>query len=119
MPELITRPALVEVPGDKLIREYLGRLATGTDAASLAWMVAPAGWSEPAQTPEFDEVTLVLRGRLRVEHDGGSTEVVAGTAIVTRAGERVRYLVPEGGDGAEYIALCLPAFAPELAHREE
>jgi ethanolamine utilization protein EutQ (cupin superfamily) len=119
MPELITRPALIEVPGDKLIREYLGRVVTGTEAASLAWMVAPPGWSEPAQTPEFDEVTLVLRGRLRVEHAGGSTDVVAGTAIITRAGERVRYLVPDGGDAAEYVALCLPAFAPELAHREE
>jgi len=80
-------------------------------------MKAPAGWEEPAQTPDFDEVTLVLTGSVRVDHDGGTLEVGAGQAVLTRAGERVRYSV--GESGAEYVAVCLPAFAPEMAHRDE
>jgi mannose-6-phosphate isomerase-like protein (cupin superfamily) len=80
-------------------------------------MRAPAGWEEPAQTPEFDEVTLVLSGSVRVDHDGGTLEVGEGQAVLTRAGERVRYSVGEAG--AEYVAVCLPAFAPEMAHRDE
>jgi ethanolamine utilization protein EutQ (cupin superfamily) len=80
-------------------------------------MKAPAGWEEPAQTPDFDEVTLVLAGSVRVEHEGGTLEVAAGQAVLTRAGERVRYSV--GESGAEYVAVCLPAFAPEMAHRDD
>jgi len=117
VPQLITGPTRIPVPGGKVIEEYVGRAATGTAAASVARMVAPSGWEEPAQTPEFDEVTLVLRGSLRVEHDGGVLEVGAGQAVLTRAGERVRYTTPDP-EGAEYVAVCLPAFAPELAHRE-
>jgi mannose-6-phosphate isomerase-like protein (cupin superfamily) len=117
MPQLVPAPTRIPVPGGKVIDEYVGRVTTGTDAVSVAHMKAPAGWAEPAQTPEFDEVTVVLAGLLVVDHDGGSTEVPAGQAIVTRAGERVRYRV--GAAGAEYVAVCLPAFAPGLAHRDE
>jgi mannose-6-phosphate isomerase-like protein (cupin superfamily) len=115
MPELITTPTRIPVPGGKVIDEYVGRVTSGESAVSVAHMTAPAGWDEPAQTPDFDEVTLVLRGTVRVEHADGVTDVPAGQAVVTRAGERVRYLV--GDEGAEYVAVCLPAFAPELAHR--
>ena len=117
MPRLITEPAVIDVPGGKVIHEHVGRVATGHDAVSVAHMVAPAGWAEPAQRPEFDEVTLVLRGTVLVEHDGGTTEVAAGQSIVTEAGERVRYSC--GPEGAEYVAVCLPAFAPETVNREE
>ena len=106
------------MPGGKVIDEYIGRVNSGTESVSVAQMTAPGGWHEPAQTPEFDEVTLVLHGSVRVEYDGGMIDVPAGQAILTRAGERVRYSCPEPG-GAEYIAICLPAFAPELAHRED
>jgi mannose-6-phosphate isomerase-like protein (cupin superfamily) len=116
MAELIERPSRIPVPGGKMIDEYVGRVNTGETAVSVAHMVAPGGWAEPAQAPEFDEVTLVLRGSLRVEHPGGVLEVLAGQAVVTRAGERVRYSV--GAQGAEYVAVCLPAFGPELAHRD-
>ena len=117
MPQLIPAPTRIPVPGGKLIDEYVGRATTGTAGLSVAHMRAPAGWEEPAQTPEFDEVTLVLAGAVVVEHEGGRTEVGAGQAVLTRAGERVRYAV--GPEGAEYVAVCLPAFGPELAHREE
>ncbi len=117
MPELISTPARIPVPGGKRIEEYVGRVATGTSTASLARMHAPAGWEEPAQVPEFDEITLVLDGRLLVEHDGGVTEVPAGQAVLTRAGERVRYRV--GPEGADYVAVCVPAFEPGLAHRQD
>ncbi len=117
MPQLIPAPTRIPVPGGKVIDEYVGRVNTRTPAVSVAHMVAPAGWAEPAQTPEFDEITLVLRGTVRVEHDGGVFQVPAGQAVMTRAGERIRYSV--GPDGAEYVAICLPAFAPELAHRED
>ena len=116
MPELVSSPVRVPVPGGKLIDEYVGRASTGTEAVSVAHMRSPAGWTEPAQTPEFDEVTLVLSGGMRVEHDGGVLEVGAGQAVLTRAGERVRYTTP---DGAEYVAICLPAFAPDTVHRED
>jgi mannose-6-phosphate isomerase-like protein (cupin superfamily) len=117
MAELVEKPTRIPVPGGKLIDEYVGRVNTGDAMVSVAHMVAPAGWSEPFQAPEFDEVTLVLRGCVRVEHPGGVIDVRAGQAVVTRAGERVRYTTPES-DGAEYVAICLPAFAPDLAHRE-
>lgn len=117
MPQLISAPVTIPVPGGKIIEEYVGRAKTGGEALSVAHMKAPPGWSEPAQTPEFDEVTLVLAGLVRVEYDGGTTDVAAGQALLARAGERVRYLV--GDSGAEYVAVCLPAFGPELAHRDE
>jgi mannose-6-phosphate isomerase-like protein (cupin superfamily) len=117
MPHLIESPARVPVPGGKVIDEYVGLASSSTREVSVAHMRAPAGWAEPAQTPDFDEVTLVLSGVVRVEHDGGSLDVEAGQALLTRAGERVRYTV--GDEGAEYVAVCLPAFAPELAHRED
>lgn len=117
MPRLIEAPARIPVPGGKLIDEYVGRVVSATSSVSVAHMRAPAGWSEPAQTPEFDEITLVLKGSLRIEHDGGQLNVAAGQAVITAAGERVRYLVGDGAD-AEYVAICLPAFAPDLAHRD-
>jgi quercetin dioxygenase-like cupin family protein len=116
MAELIAAPTRIPVPGGKVIDEYVGRVNTGDEAASVAHMLAPAGWTEPFQQPDFDEVTLVLRGTVRVEHPGGVTDVSAGQAIVTRKGERVRYSA--GAEGAEYVAVCLPAFAPGLAHRD-
>jgi mannose-6-phosphate isomerase-like protein (cupin superfamily) len=117
MPQLIAAPTRIPVPGGKVIDEYVGRVTSGTDAVSVAHMKAPPGWDELAQTPEFDEVTLVLAGLVRVTHDGGALDVPAGQAVVTRAGERVRYSV--GEEGAEYVAVCLPAFAPDLANRDE
>lgn len=117
MPQLVSAPVRIPVPGGKLIEEYVGHVASGTASVSVARMVAPGGWEEPAQTPAFDEVTLVLRGTVRVEHDGGVLDVNAGQAVLTRAGERVRYLTPEP-EGAEYVAVCLPAFSPDSVHRE-
>ena len=116
-PRLVDEPTRIPVPGGKVIDEYVGKVTTGTVAVSVAHMRAPAGWDEPAQVPEFDEVTLVLAGSVVVEHDEGSLTVPAGQAVITRAGERVRYSV--GPEGAEYVAVCWPAFDPELAHREE
>jgi mannose-6-phosphate isomerase-like protein (cupin superfamily) len=118
VPQLIEVPTRVPVPGGKQIDEYVGRANTGTDALSVALMTAPGGWMEPAQTPQFDEITLVLRGLVRVEHDGGYLDVGAGQAVITTAGETVRYTTP-GEEGAEYVAICVPAFAPELAGRAE
>src|SRR5262245_33498073 len=118
MPSLITGPTQIPVPGGKIIEEYIGRVNSGESALSVAKMDAPGGWAEPFQTPDFDEFTLVLRGTVRVEHADGVVEVTAGQAVVTRAGERIRYSTPDG-EGAEYVAICLPAFAPDLAHRDE
>jgi len=117
MPQLQPEPVRIPVPGGKVINEHVGAASSGDRAVSVAHMVAPAGWSEPAQRPEFDEVTLVLKGTVIVEHDEGQTEVHAGQSIITRAGERVRYLV--GSEGAEYVAVCTPAFAPDTVNREE
>jgi mannose-6-phosphate isomerase-like protein (cupin superfamily) len=116
--ELVERATRVPVPGGKVIDEYIGRVNSGDAVLSIAHMIAPAGWTEPFQTPEFDEYTLVLRGRVTVETPAGSIEVRAGQAVVTRAGERIRYATP-ADEGAEYVAVCRPAFAPELAHRDE
>lgn len=116
MPRLITTPTSIPVPGGKIINEHVGRVNTGTEAVSVAHMVAPAGWDEPAQTPQFDEITLVLKGEVVVDHDGGPTRVQAGQSVITHAGEQVRYSC--GPDGAEYVAVCLPAFSPEAAQRE-
>lgn len=117
MTELVSAATRIPVPGGKTIDEYVGRVNTGEAQVSIAHMVAPAGWAEPFQAPDFDEYTLVLRGLLRVETATGVVEVTGGQAVVTRAGERVRYSA--GEDGAEYVAVCRPAFAPELAHRDE
>ena len=116
MPQLVNAPVRVPVPGGKQIDEYVGRAATGSTGVSVAHMRSPAGWEEPPQTPDFDEVTLVLGGSVHVEHDDGVLVVSAGQAVLTRAGERVRYTTP---DGAEYVAVCLPAFAPDSVHRED
>lgn len=113
----IDGPTRIPVPGGKVIREYIGRVNTGDDRASIAYMVAPPGWEEPAQTPEFTEYTLVLKGSIVVEHAGGTTVVAAGQAFVSEPGEKIRY--SSGPVGAEYVAVCLPAFSPDAAHREE
>ena len=119
MPRLIERPTVIQAAGTKpkRIEEYAGRVNSGHASVSVARMVSPQGWEEPAQRPEFEEITLVLRGTLRVEHDGGSLDVQAGQAIVTLPGERVRYSTPHEG-GAEYVAICLPAFSPATVHRD-
>jgi quercetin dioxygenase-like cupin family protein len=117
MPRLLAAPTRIPVPGGKTIDEYVGRVNSSTESVSVAHMVAPAGWEEPAQTPEFDEITVVLRGTVLVEHDGGTLAVHAGQAVITAAGERVRYATAE--EGAEYVAVCLPAFGPELVNRED
>lgn len=121
MPELISSPTRIPVPGGKVIDEHVGAVTTPdlglSSSVSVARMVAPAGWTEPYQRPDFDEITVVLSGQVIVEHDGGRLEVDAGQSVVTRAGERIRYSC--GPKGAEYIAVCLPAFSPETVHREE
>lgn len=118
MPELIEDPVRVEAAGEppKLIDEFAGRASNGEERVSVARMRSPAGWSEPGQRPEFDEYTVVLAGALQVETEAGTLEVPAGRAILTRAGEWVRYSTPEG---AEYVAVCLPAFSPDTVHRDE
>jgi mannose-6-phosphate isomerase-like protein (cupin superfamily) len=115
----IARPTRIAAAGNKpkVIEEFVGRVNSDTPAASIARMTSPGGWEEPAQTPEFDEYTVVLRGALRVETRGGIYDVKAGEAIIVGRGEWVRYSTP-GAEGAEYIAVCLPAFAPDLVHRE-
>jgi ethanolamine utilization protein EutQ (cupin superfamily) len=116
VPVHVTSPSVVAGVGDKVIRELVGRVNTGTEGLSVARMTSPPGWEEPAQTPEFDEVTVVLEGSVVVEHDGGTLTVGPGEAVLARAGERVRYSTPEG---AEYVAICVPAFSPENVHRDE
>lgn len=119
MPKLIEQPTLIQAAGNppKTIAEYVGHLNSHTPELSIARMVSPEGWSEPAQTPEFDEYTVVLKGVLVVTTSQGELEVAAGQAVKVSRGERVQYSTPKPG-GAEYIAVCLPAFAPQLAHRE-
>ncbi len=117
MPQFIPDPALIPAGSGKLIEEYVGVINSGTAAASLAHMHSPEGWMEPGQTPEFDEYTVVLAGCLRVEHREGTIDVRAGQAIIARKGEWVRYSTPEPG-GAEYVAVCVPAFTPTAAHRD-
>jgi quercetin dioxygenase-like cupin family protein len=117
MPRLISTPASIRVPGGKIISEHVGLISTGTLAVSVAHMVAPASWAEPFQTPEFDEITLVLKGSVIVDHEGGPTTALAGQSILAQAGERVRY--SSGPDGAEYVAVCLPAFSPNAVNRED
>jgi quercetin dioxygenase-like cupin family protein len=116
MPQLIAAPTLIPVPGNKIIEEYIRRVNSSDVQTSVARMRSPAGWSEPGQRPEFDEYTVVLQGVIRVEHEGGVTDVATGQAIITRKGEWVRYSTPEG---AEYVAICVPAFSPETVHRDQ
>lgn len=120
MPTLIAKPTRIQSAGNKpkLIDEYVGRVNSQTTAASVAHMRSPSGWVEPGQTPGFDEFTIVLKGTLRVEHKGGALDVVAGQAVIAHAGEWVRYSTPNA-DGAEYIAVCLPAFSMETVNRDE
>src|SRR5437764_12141575 len=119
MPTHISSPKVIEAAGNKpkRIEEYIGRVNSDTAAVSVARMQSPSGWVEPGQTPEFDEYTVVLRGSLRVATRGGVLDVHAGQAVVTHAGEWVQYSTP-GADGAEYIAVCLPAFSMETVHRD-
>ena len=119
MPTLIASPTIIQAAGNrpKRIEEYAGRVNSGHGGVSVARMVSPEGWEEPGQRPEFEEITVVLRGVLRVEHEGGAFDVRAGQAVVTRPGEWVRYAIPEPG-GAEYVAVCLPAFSPATVHRD-
>lgn len=119
MPRLIESPAVIESAGNKpkRIEEFAGRVASGHGIVSVARMVSPPGWQEPGQRPDFEEITVVLRGTLRVEHKGGTLEVRAGQAVVTEPGEWVRYSTPDP-EGAEYVAVCLPAFSPRTVHRD-
>lgn len=120
MPVLIKEPTVIPAAGTKpkIIEEYFGRVNSGTESISIARMKSPAGWIEPAQTPEFDEYTIVLKGTLRVETTEKIIDVKEGSAILTKAGEWIRYSTPFDG-GAEYIAVCIPAFSPDTVHREE
>ncbi|MFQ5697615.1 MAG: cupin domain-containing protein [Myxococcota bacterium] len=119
MPQLIEAPIRVPAAGSqpKQIEEFVGRVSSDSPTVSVARMVSPSGWSEPGQRPEFDEITLVLRGTVRVDHESGTTEVTAGQALHARAGEWVRYSTP-GPEGAEYVSVCLPAFSPDTVHRD-
>lgn len=120
MPTYIKGPTIIESAGNKpkRIEEFMGRVNTQDTAVSVARMVSPQGWVEPGQRPEFREITLVLKGRLLVEYEGGSQSVNGGESIITEAGEWVRYSTPDPG-GAEYVAVCLPAFSPDTVHRDE
>jgi mannose-6-phosphate isomerase-like protein (cupin superfamily) len=119
MPKLIPGPQVIQASGNKpkRIEEYVGRVNSGDASVSVARMVSPGGWQEPGQRPEFAEFTVVLRGVLRVEHAAGALDVRAGQAVVTMPGEWIRYSTPEP-EGAEYVAVCLPAFSPQTVHRD-
>jgi mannose-6-phosphate isomerase-like protein (cupin superfamily) len=120
MPKHIPSATVIPAAGttSKMIREYVGRVNTGSSAISIAQMKSPAGWIEPGQTPDFDEYTVVLHGMLQVAYRGGLLKVHAGEAVITHRGEWVQYSSPEK-HGAEYIAVCLPAFSPETVHRDD
>ncbi|MBV9494374.1 MAG: cupin domain-containing protein [Acidobacteria bacterium] len=119
MPTLIAQPSVVQAAGNKpkIIEEFVGRVSSQTAGVSVARMKSPSGWVEPGQTPEFDEYTLVLRGTLRVTTKDGGVDVHAGQAVITHKGEWVQYSTP-GSEGAEYVAICLPAFSPDTVHRD-
>ncbi len=119
MPRLIERPTRVTAAGNKpkQIEEFIGRVNSGHEGVSVARMKSPGGWVEPGQRPEFEEISVVLSGRLRVEHEGGVIDVRAGQAVVCEPGEWVRYSTPDV-EGAEYVAICLPAFSPATVHRD-
>lgn len=118
MPTLVAHPTRIEAAGTKpkVIEEYIGRVNSRTAAVSIAHMRSPAGWEEPGQRPEFDEFTIVLRGAMQVRHEQGTLEVQAGQAVITYKGEWIQYSTP---NGAEYIAVCMPAFSPETVHRDK
>jgi quercetin dioxygenase-like cupin family protein len=118
MPTLIAQPTRIAAAGNKpkQIEEFIGRVNSGEDGVSVARMESPPGWVEPGQRPEFQEISIVLSGRLRVEYTGGTMDVAAGQAVACRPGEWVRYSTP---DGAEYMAICLPAFSPNTVHRDD
>jgi mannose-6-phosphate isomerase-like protein (cupin superfamily) len=120
VPKLISAPVRVEAAGTKpkLIDEYVGVPSLGEERVSVAHMRSPTGWVEPGQRPDFDEYTVVLAGTLHVEHEGGALDVAAGQGVLVRGGEWVRYSTP-GEQGAEYIAVCLPAFSPDTVHRDD
>lgn len=120
MPTLIPAPSVIQAAGTKpkRIEEFTGRVNSGHSSASVARMQSPSGWEEPGQRPDFEEITVVLRGMVRVQFEGGALDVHAGQAVVTAPGEWVRYSTP-GPDGAEYIAVCLPAFSLATVHRDE
>ena len=119
MPTLIEGPSVIQCVGTrpKVIQEFAGRVNSGHSSVSVARMVSPEGWEEPGQRPEFEEITVVLSGMLRVEHERGVLDVRAGQAVVATPGEWVRYSTPDPG-GAEYVAICLPAFSPDTVHRD-
>jgi mannose-6-phosphate isomerase-like protein (cupin superfamily) len=119
MPQLISSPVVIQAAGNKpkVIEELVGRPSTRSEAVSVARMRSPGGWQEPGQRPEFQEISVVLSGRLRVEFDGGELDVLPGQAVIAAPGEWVRYGTPDP-TGAEYIAICLPAFSPEIVHRD-
>src|SRR5258706_10805513 len=120
MPTIIPTPTRITAAGNtpKIIEEFIGRVNSGESRLSIAHMRSPGGWVEPGQTPEFDEFTIVLKGALRVTHKAGTLDVKAGQAVVTLGGEWVQYSTPDP-DGAEYIAVCLPAFSPQTVHRDQ
>jgi mannose-6-phosphate isomerase-like protein (cupin superfamily) len=120
MPQLISKPSIIEAAGTKpkRIEEYAGRVNTKHDTVSVARMVSPSGWEEPGQRPEFEEITVILKGMLKVQYEGGELDVTAGQAVICRPGEWVKYSTP-GSEGAEYVAICLPAFSPTTVHRDE
>ena len=120
MPMIINKPSIIEAAGNKpkIIEEYIGRVNSKTSSLSIAKMTSPEGWTEPGQKTEFDEYTIVLKGKINVKVDDKNYEVEAGQAIITHAGEWVQYSTPESG-GAEYVAVCLPAFSPDIVHRDE
>lgn len=114
----ISGPVSIPAPGSKVIEEYMGRASTDTERISIAHMVAPPGWTEPFQQPEFDEITIVVKGAIDVEHDEGRETIHAGEAVITEKGERIRYANPSEHESAEYWAICLPAFSPGMVNRE-
>ena len=120
MPTIIKNPTKIEAAGNKpkIIEEFIGRVNSSNQQISIAKMQSPKGWEEPGQTPEFDEYTIVLKGMLRVETKGKTFDIKSGEAVITRKGEWIRYSTPESG-GAEYIAVCLPAFSADTVHRDE
>lgn len=120
MPQIIEAPTIIQAAGNKpkIIEEYAGNVNTGHSHVSVARMVAPSGWVEPGQRPAFEEITVVLAGMLRIEHEEGVLDVLAGQAVVCKPGEWIRYSCPEP-EGAEYLAVCLPAFSPDTVNRDE
>lgn len=119
MPTLIEKPTVIAAAGNtpKRIEEFAGRVNSGDAGVSVARMISPEGWREPGQRPAFEEITVVLRGLVRVEHEGGTLDVRAGQAVIAKPGEWIRYSSPDPG-GAEYIAVCVPAFSPQTVHRD-